>query len=494
MRKPFRAAVLTAALCILPAALARAEDATLTSRSGALSVSGRLIGYDGAFYRIETVWGRLTVDASAVDCAGPGCPDLLRFAPELRVAVEPWLAERVLHPLLSGYARAQGLTVQHGPQGTWELRRDDRTDLRLRLLPLSGPAEPLLAAGDADAALAVPGTGPGQDSGRLIARLPLVAVAGAGAPPDPLPVADLIAQRRGSPDWPGHPGHPLVWHVTAQGSALDRAADRLLGTLRAPSERAADPESLAAALDRDPWGLALVPAPAPPGLTDRPLVAVCGLVLDVSDFAAAAGDHPLVLPLHWMETGQRLPAAARSLTDWLGSPQATRVLEAAGIPGPSAGRSLPLADQGLRLANALANARGPEALARLQGTINRLRGGERLALSLRRDPRSGTFDAATRSALQDLANRIATGAYPGRRMLLAGFAGPGPDSAAALRQSRDDAEAALAALRAGLADTANPVPLAAEGFGDVLPLGCAETAQGRSLNRRVEVWLLPDGP
>jgi phosphate transport system substrate-binding protein len=31
-----------------------------------------------------------------------------------------------------------------------------------------------------------------------------------------------------------------------------------------------------------------------------------------------------------------------------------------------------------------------------------------------------------------------------------------------------------------------------EGFGEALPMACDETAAGRHLNRRVELWLVPD--
>ena len=46
----------------------RAEDVTLTSRDGTVTVSGTLLGYDGEFYRVETRFGVLTVDGSGVSC------------------------------------------------------------------------------------------------------------------------------------------------------------------------------------------------------------------------------------------------------------------------------------------------------------------------------------------------------------------------------------------------------------------------------------------
>jgi phosphate transport system substrate-binding protein len=47
----------------------------------------------------------------------------------------------------------------------------------------------------------------------------------------------------------------------------------------------------------------------------------------------------------------------------------------------------------------------------------------------------------------------------------------------------------LAAIAPDLAPATLP---AIEGFGEVLPMACDETAIGRGLNRRVELWLVPD--
>ena len=47
----------------------------------------------------------------------------------------------------------------------------------------------------------------------------------------------------------------------------------------------------------------------------------------------------------------------------------------------------------------------------------------------------------------------------------------------------------LAAVAPDLATADLPV---VEGFGEALPMACDETAIGRQLNRRVELWVVPD--
>ena len=62
-----------------------AQDVTLTSRDGALAISGQLQGFDGEYYRIDSSYGLLTVDGQGVICDGPACPDLAAPKAVIRV-------------------------------------------------------------------------------------------------------------------------------------------------------------------------------------------------------------------------------------------------------------------------------------------------------------------------------------------------------------------------------------------------------------------------
>lgn len=489
MRAAFRAAALAAALCFCPAALVHAnDDATLTARGGGLAISGRLVAHDGMTYRIDTEWGRLTVDATAVDCAGPGCPDLTRFAPELRLALEPWLATHLLVPLAESFARAEGLRLSRDDDDRiWEFEREGRVELRLRLLALSGGAAAILAAGDADAALAV------AETGRLVARLPLALATAMDAPAGALSLEALRDLRRRGGDWRGLlPGadQPLAWHATPAGGVIEAGAAAALGPLAVAAERsAATPAALAEGLARDPWGLAVLPLPLPAGLMPRDLAESCGLRPDLSPFAAAAGEHPLTAAIQWLGTGRRLAPAAQAFAAHLTSPIAQRDLAAAGIPAPSPLRRQGLVAQGARLANALL-ADNPEiTLPELRAALTGLRGAERLALSFRFDPRGSALDAEGRSALASLSDHLASGALRGHEVLLLGFSDARGPAAGNRDLSRQRAEAVLAALRAATPDLPAETLLRAEGMGEIMPLTCDDSVEGRTLNRRVEVWI-----
>ena len=78
-------AAICAALSLWGLALS-AQDVTLTSPDGQVELSGTLLGFDGEFYRIETVYGELTVDGSGVLCDGPACPNLQDYVAEVAIS------------------------------------------------------------------------------------------------------------------------------------------------------------------------------------------------------------------------------------------------------------------------------------------------------------------------------------------------------------------------------------------------------------------------
>src|SRR6056297_4208230 len=112
-----------AALFWFGAGFAYAQDVTLKSRDGNVEISGNLLGFDGEFYRVDTVYGELTVDGSGVVCEGPGCPDLEAFVARAVFSGAPIIGRVLLPSLLEAFAIRDG----------YVLRRHDPEDADLRL-------------------------------------------------------------------------------------------------------------------------------------------------------------------------------------------------------------------------------------------------------------------------------------------------------------------------------------------------------------------------
>ena len=111
MGMAWRAAVFAA---LLVPVWAQAQDVTLTSRDGALALSGSLQGYDGEFYRIDSKYGPLTIDAMGVICDGPACPDLTAPKSVIRIVGVADAGAALLPPLIAAFAKSRGLSLVPG--------------------------------------------------------------------------------------------------------------------------------------------------------------------------------------------------------------------------------------------------------------------------------------------------------------------------------------------------------------------------------------------
>ena len=103
-----RAVHLAAFFIWLISAPLAAQDVTLTSPDGSVEVNGTLLGFDGDFYRLDSVYGELTIDSTGVNCAGPACPDLQNFVAELSVSGSATIGEVLMPALIEGFALQRG--------------------------------------------------------------------------------------------------------------------------------------------------------------------------------------------------------------------------------------------------------------------------------------------------------------------------------------------------------------------------------------------------
>ena len=107
-----RAATLAALFFLAGVNFAVAQDVTLTSRDGNVEISGNLLGFDGEFYRVDTVYGELTVDGSGVLCDGPGCPDLEDFIARVTLSGAPGVGRVLMPALIEAFAVRIGHRVE----------------------------------------------------------------------------------------------------------------------------------------------------------------------------------------------------------------------------------------------------------------------------------------------------------------------------------------------------------------------------------------------
>lgn len=493
-----RAAIFAALLLVGAAAAARAEDVTLTSRDGSLSVAGTLQGYDGEFYRIDSAYGPLTIDASGVLCDGPACPDLTAPKSVVRIVGAADPGRLILPPLLAAYATAHGLVLGPAPAtpGAPWVMTDPATgqtlaEISFQPLPPSQARAEMLA-GRAELMFGA-ATEPdfGSRAVGLDALIPIV------APDNPLPgisTPDLARALSGEVDnWSqvGGPDMPLVLHGLAEDSDLTAALAQRLGRKIAATVIHPDLASLAQAVADDPWALAITGRASAGAARVLPLSDSCGFPLLPDALAVKAEDYPLTLPVYLLTPRRRLPLAARELLDFLALPPAQAAIGAAGYVDRGLSRA-PMTKDGLRLINAIQGAGADVTLDDLKALVGLMDGADRLSFTFRFEDGSAELDRHSRDNLADLARLLAAGAFRDQALILAGFS-DGKGAAPANRDlSRDRALRVLAALKEAAPDLPDAALPRIEAFGEAMPLACDETPAGRRLNRRVELWARPE--
>ncbi|OAN76043.1 hypothetical protein A8B78_15310 [Jannaschia sp. EhC01] len=509
-------AVLGAALfsCVMGAAAA--QDVELRSLDETVELEGNLISYDGAFYRLDTVYGPLTVSAEGVSCAGPGCPDLATFVAETRIAGAATVAAGLLPDLLAAFASAQGmaLDVGTGPEGpVYILRRADGSPAaRFSITPGSTDDGFLaLLNGEADIALALrepsvaeiaaseaasPDDPPLNDRVRVLALDALVPVVSPENPIDALSLPDLARLFSGDvTNWQdlGGPDAPIALHALAPGFGLSQAfATRVLlpseAGLSTQITRHESAESLAQAVARDAYAVGITARSGAGAAHALPLVGTCGYPLSATLEAVKAEDYPLTAPVYMYLAPRRLPLLVRQFLAFTETEEAERIVGEAGFVNQLLTRT-PLALQGERLSNAIRAAGEDVDLAELQHVVEVLGSAERLSTTLRFNPGGAELDIQSRASVSRLAAAIERGTFDGRQLIFAGFSDSDGSSTVNARLSLRRAGVVLDAVLAAGVARADRVEMISVGFGEAMPMACDDTDWGRAVNRRVEVWV-----
>ena len=292
----------------------------------------------------------------------------------------------------------------------------------------------------------------------------------------------------------GGPDAPVVLHLRNAESGLSQGIeDRLLrpSGLELDGEiiRHAGNAALAEAVAGDPFGIGLASYSEIGNTKPLYITGSCGFQLRGRRAEIKTEDYPLTAPMFLYIPARRLPKLARDFLVYAHGSSAQITIREAGFID-QAPEEVALDLQGDRLANAIAVAEGTEGLSALQDMVATLGPMRRLTTTFRFETGSTKLDAQSRSNVLALARALEAGGPDGRELVFVGFSdGVGP-AAANLDIARRRAEAVRSAVEAA-AETADldRVQISAHAFGEALPMACDDSAWGRRVNRRVEVWV-----
>lgn len=497
----------------------RAQDVSLTSRDGSVSVSGNFLGFDGDFYRVDTEYGTLTIDGTEVRCDGPGCPDLNSFYPIVRFSGDGVVSASLLPALASAFAERYGYRteVSETEMAYSVILIDATTGSTAALMEFSqtsseeGFADLLTENTDVVVSMreanmreinSAKAAGMGDLSDPIRARvLGLDAIVPIVSPANPLKSISLADIEKimsgdiqnwkelGGQDAPialfldketvsdGSPLLELLTGITAENLTQKH--------LTLPSTQAA-----VEAIERDPYGLAFGRLSMVDEVKVLGLAGECGFRTDVVSVDVKTEDYPLTQPMFLYTPARRLPTIARDFLDYALSPAAQTVVARSSFVDQAI-EELSFRDQGRRFSNAIHHAGGEVGLEDLQAIVNDFYGAHRLSLGFRFEGGTARLDAQSRSNVQMLAQLIEAGAYDQKHLIFAGFSDGQGAALANKRLSFKRAAAVRNSVFTALGDAAETGFLKTEvrGFGEAMPLACDDVEWGRSLNRRVEIWV-----
>lgn len=511
-------AVSFAAFCLAAAADAQTGEVsgqTTWRAAGGFEVTGRVLGHDGTYLRLQTEAGPITIDPAGLTCEGAACPDPDLSAPSWHIVGAPRIGETLLPSLIEGFAFASGYEAVRTETGTatFDYALSDRETgkvLARFALQLTSGAKALAAlqSQEADAGLHVGAlpepfvvgarrAGLGDLAGprqvRVLAFDGLVPVVAPRLAVPQISLDDLVAAFRDEVrGWSeiGGPDLPLRLHLAPFDHAAWFGQTQLAGgALSDAVTLHEDAAGLTAAVEAIDGGLGLVSFRDEGDAQPVPVAGHCGPRIAADAVSLRTRDYPLTMPLILVVPDRRRPPLAEEFLAWLDTDRAEAVVRRVGFVDLGI-VPIPIESQGGRLAEAIARAGQDVSLAELQAMVAAMDGRVRLSPTFRFEADTLDLDLASRAALDELALQIAAGRFDGRSLLLAGFSdGQGP-AQASRAMSGARAEAVLDALARALGGALpEGVRVRTRAFGEALPMGCDDTDWGRRINRRVELWV-----
>jgi phosphate transport system substrate-binding protein len=508
------ALALAGALAARPAA---AEVVTLSSLDGSIVLRGELLEFNGEVFQLQTPLGEFRLDALKVTCAGPGCPPPELLQSVFRIAGSNAMGVQLMPALIESFAFSLDADIRREPINAQETRfvlrgqgsrplaevtlAIESTDSAFRELERNlatlGMASRRVREAES-AALAAVGAGDLRaESNEIIVALDgLVIVVAPDNPVQSISVADAAAVFGGRiTNWRdlGGPDAPIRLIVSAPEHGLRESFETLVmqpfsAEIVPTARELASEVDIADEVAGDALAIGFVGLSSVRSARALPIRTECGLLASPEAFAIKAEEYPLTRRLYLYGTDRPMAPQARRLLSFALSDVGQQAVADAGFVDQNIS-TLPLDLQGIRIANAMLQTQAETTLEEIRAMLAELVTAERLSTTLRFQPGVAGLEPRALADLKRLSERILAGDFAGRELLLIGYTdavGRGDlNKTLSLRRAGQVRDSLLALLPGGSGTTQVTVL----GLGELSPVGCNETFDGRRTNRRVEVWV-----
>ncbi len=517
-----RLAFLSMLFCPLAA---HSETVSLELRDGGFTISGKLLSFDGDNYVVDSsTLGTLMVSAEKFRCVKGDCPDSITSTPQagneglLRLAGAASIGNDLMPVLIRKYAASKSAEADEigaGPKVSVDLMNSGGEAFKTVELARegAGPAFTALEKGAADIVFSAEPINDAQigqlaraghfDMDRVgrqhvIGLDALTVVVSRQNPISALSLEDLSRIFSGeATDWAEfglQPGLIAVHSRNEEAATLSAFRSLVLGpykrTLTGDAIVHETGRDLALAVAEDPGGIGFASFSDQGAAKTISIKDTCGITHRPTSFSIKSGEYPLTRELYFYTT----QIVRQDIADFVGfatSEDGQAAVEEAGFVARGIATARFDEFSG-RVTHALVAPPEDFDLNLMRQLAQDLRPGTRLSATIRFE---GTGEVQINSeSSQQLSPIISymTAQDLGRhQILLAGYSDSTGMFQGNLTVSLQRANAVRAALLAPGRTALKPDDILVKAYGELFPVACNDTSEGRSKNRRVEVWLVP---
>ncbi len=494
-----------------------AQQITLNSIDGTVSMTGNLLEFDGDTYLLGMLIGDISIDASQVTCKGAGCPNLVAGLTEFAIAGSGAIGNTLLPTLIEVFALDRGgdLEVSTNADGSQKfsvLEADGSVYASITIQSsdsvngftdlMEGSAVIGMSSRRVNtneiAAFDLSGKGrmdsPAQE--QILAMDGVITAVNRNNPVQVLSLAQMSAIFEGDiTNWNQLGGNdaPIALYRRAESADSTLAFfTSAMGTGDHPFSNAAtvleSDVAVSDAVAADINGIGITSYAQERNAKAVTIRSLCGELFEPSTFAIKTEEYPLTRRMYLYSAKNGLPDVAAEFMKFATSPAAQTVINSAGFVDQSASRA-DLNAQGRRLAQAIVSASGRSELLQLQDLATIMLDADRLSFTLHYNE-NGELDARAQADINRLAALIQSGEFSSRQMLIFGFS----DNTSAVNTELDATQVIAQNVRdeivaaTGRANLGN-LRISPIGYGRLMPIGCNETPYGQRSNNRVEIWV-----
>lgn len=492
-----------------------ADDVTLTSTDGSVHVVGTFVELDNGNYVVRTALGDLRVAANRVQCEGAACPTFDGSDADIMIAGSDTVGLGMMPLLLSGYASHVNATASVVPTDTdgqvlanfvGDGGFGDELSSFLVTPTSSGDAFTMLLDGTAQLGMSSRRIRPDEvsqlrengagdmispDQEHIIAVDSLVVIAHPTNPVADISIADLRDIYAGKiTNWSdlGGDDAPINLISRQDGSGTRSVFEnRLFGdddaSLTETAQIADGNSDMAARVLDDPHALGFVGYAFQDEAKALSLINECGIAMTPDAFSAKTEEYALQRRLYLYNRADVADASVKDLLDYSVSQDADSVITEAGF-----------IDLGIsRRAQTLESDRADVLRAGTQidaadQMLNDMVNFDRLSTTFRFETGSTRLDERAQSDMVRLADYLAE-QPDGTQVRFVGFTDDVGEIENNQALSVNRADQVMKELAALAGDRINDLDIDASGYGEIAPTACNINANGRAINRRVEVWI-----